>query len=104
MPPSPEILREMALAEGFDLVAFGPIFATTSKRDPDPVVGLEGLAAICAVVDRPVVAIGGITVERAPAIRGAGAAFGAVISAICAAEDPEAMARALHGALGGEAT
>ncbi|MCA9608875.1 MAG: thiamine phosphate synthase [Myxococcales bacterium] len=93
-----------AVAEGADLVAFGPIFATTSKHDPDPVVGLEGLAAICAAVDRPVVAIGGITVERAPAIREAGAAFGAVISAICTADDPEAAARALHVALGGEAT
>lgn len=92
-----------AVRAGADLVAFGPVFPTTSKQDPDPVVGVDGLAAICAAVDRPVVAIGGITLARAPAVRDAGAAFGAVISAICAADDPEAAARALHRALGGVA-
>ncbi|MBX3269221.1 MAG: thiamine phosphate synthase [Sandaracinaceae bacterium] len=87
--------------DGADLVAFGPVFETASKSAPDPVVGLDALAAVCAGARRPVVAIGGITLERAPAIRDAGAAFGAVISALCAADDPELAARALHHALGG---
>ncbi len=92
-----------AVREGADLVAFGPVFATASKAAPDPVVGLEGLAAVCRESPRPVVAIGGITLRSAPSVRAAGAALGAVISAICSAEDPEAAARALHVALGGEA-
>ena len=92
-----------AIDEGADLIAVGPIFATQSKQDPDPVVGVEALSAICRVVRVPVIAIGGITVERAVAIREAGAAMGAAISAICASDDPEASARALHRALRGGA-
>lgn len=85
-----------------DLVAFGPIFATTSKEAPDPVVGLDALGAICANSPRPVVAIGGIDLARAPQIREAGATYGAVIGALAKADDPTAAARALHAALGGE--
>ena len=44
-----------------DYIAFGPIFATSSKRNPDPVVGLEGLRAARAATKKPLVAIGGIT-------------------------------------------
>ena len=90
-----------AAGRGADLVAFGPIFATASKEDPDPVVGLEALGEVCGALARPVVAVGGITAERAPAVRAAGATFGAVISAVCSADDPERAARALHRALGG---
>lgn len=86
---------------GADLVAFGPIFATASKEDPEPVVGLEALGEVCGALSRPVVAIGGITAERAPRVRAAGATFGAVIGAVCAADDPERAARELHRALGG---
>ncbi|MCB9595577.1 MAG: thiamine phosphate synthase [Sandaracinaceae bacterium] len=93
-----------AEAAGADVVAFGPIFPTTSKAEPDPVVGLDALAAVCRATSRPVVAIGGLSLERAPAIRDAGAAWGAVIGAVCGADDPEAAARALHHALGGEAS
>lgn len=96
--------RGQALAAqgtGADLVAFGPVWDTTSKAARDPVVGLEGLQMICATLERPVVAIGGITIENAAGVRDAGAAFGAVIGALATAEDPEAMARSLHRALGG---
>lgn len=54
-----------ALSEPVDYLAFGPVFATTSKRNPDPVAGLEQLRRIRALADRPLVAIGGITRERA---------------------------------------
>jgi thiamine-phosphate pyrophosphorylase len=60
-----------ALAERPDYVAFGPVFSTGSKLDPDPVVGLEGLAEAARRARNagvPIVAIGGITLERAPAI------------------------------------
>lgn len=88
-----------AVEDGADLVAFGPVFETTSKDAPDPVVGLERLAEVCRASARGVVAIGGIRLENAAAISSAGARFGAVIGALCGAEDPEASARALHSLL-----
>jgi len=92
-----------AASAGADLVALGPIFETTTKRDPDPVVGVDTLAAVCAASDRPVIAIGGVTLDTAVAIREAGAVYGAAVSALCRAADPESAARALHRALGGAA-
>lgn len=48
-----------------DYVALGPIFETSTKRDPDPTVGLEGLKLVKAILDQtPLVAIGGITNEN----------------------------------------
>jgi thiamine-phosphate pyrophosphorylase len=85
-----------AIADGADLVGFGPVFATSTKKNPDPVVGLDGLAAACRAATVPVVAIGGIDRERARACFGVGAALVAAIGATCAADDPEAAARALH--------
>ena len=84
---------------GADWIGFGPVFATQSKLDPDPVVGPAGLAAACAGVAIPVVAIGGLTLARAPAVRAAGARLGAVISAVCGAADPERAAAELHAEL-----
>ena len=46
-----------AEADGADLIAFGPVFETKTKENPDPVVGLEMLAKVCRSVSRPVVAI-----------------------------------------------
>lgn len=58
-----------ALAAGPAYVAFGPVFATASKRDAEPVVGLHGLARAAAHArPTPLVAIGGITLERAPEV------------------------------------
>jgi thiamine-phosphate pyrophosphorylase len=88
-----------AEAGGADLIGFGPVFATTSKRDPDPVVGLSGLRAACAAVRVPVVAIGGVTLSNAAAVAAEGASLGAAIAALCQAEDPAAAARAMHRAL-----
>lgn len=69
-------------AEGADLIAFGPIFETKTKANPDPVVGLRSLEQVCQTVSRPVVAIGGITPENAGQARRAGARYVAVISAL----------------------
>jgi len=55
-----------------DYVAYGPVFATSSKSNPDPCVGLDGLALASVHAARfgvPLVAIGGVTLERAPALR-----------------------------------
>jgi thiamine-phosphate pyrophosphorylase len=72
-----------ALATGAaDYVAIGPVFGTQSKRNPDPVVGLNGMAQARALTDLPLVAIGGITQENAPAVIEAGADAVAVISAL----------------------
>jgi thiamine-phosphate pyrophosphorylase len=82
-----------------DLIGFGPIFATRSKHNPDPTVGITGLREACARVPRPIVAIGGIGLEHAAEVRRAGAAYAAVISAVCAAPDPAQAARELSAIL-----
>jgi thiamine-phosphate pyrophosphorylase len=70
-----------------DYIAFGPIFATSSKLNPDPVVGLEGLREARRVTRKPLVAIGGITLENARAVLDAGADSVAVIRALAGAPD-----------------
>ncbi len=68
--------------DGADLIAFGPVFETKTKENPDPVVGVPQLAEVCRSLERPVVAIGGITRENAGETLDAGAAYVAVISAL----------------------
>ncbi|MGC2110488.1 MAG: thiamine phosphate synthase [Candidatus Korobacteraceae bacterium] len=63
-----------------DYIAFGPVFATSSKRNPDPVVGLEGIKAARAATNKPLVAIGGITRVNAGSVLEAGADSVAVIA------------------------
>ena len=82
-------------AGGIDYLAFGPIFATASKRDPDPVQGLDVLRQVRARCPLPLVAIGGIDASTAAAVRAAGADAVAVISAICGAADPIRATREL---------
>jgi thiamine-phosphate pyrophosphorylase len=62
-----------------DYIAVGPIFPTTTKQNPDPVIGLEGLASISKVVHKPIVAIGGIRIENAGEVLNAGAQSVAVV-------------------------
>ncbi len=82
--------------DGADYVGAGPIFATPTKPDAAPPIGLEGLAEICRRVSIPVVAIGGINAENAAAVIEAGADGVAVVSAVVAAEDVEAASRRLR--------
>jgi thiamine-phosphate pyrophosphorylase len=63
-----------------DYIAFGPVFATGSKANPDPVVGLEGVRRARQVTQKPLVAIGGITRQNCRQVRDAGADAVAVIS------------------------
>jgi len=72
--------------EPVDYVAFGPVFATASKRNPDPVTGIEALKECRALVEKPLVAIGGITRETAAAVWAAGADSVAVIGDLLPAE------------------
>src|SRR5579872_2856357 len=62
-----------ARSEPADYLALGPILGTTSKANPDPVVGLEGLRRLRPLTDRPLVAIGGITRANAKSVLDAGA-------------------------------
>jgi thiamine-phosphate pyrophosphorylase len=63
-----------------DYLAIGPVFATSSKLNPDPVVGLEGVRRARALTRKPLVAIGGITRDNASSVIEAGADSIAVIS------------------------
>jgi thiamine-phosphate pyrophosphorylase len=68
-----------ALDEPVDYVAIGPIYSTGSKANPDPVVGVDTLARLRPLVDRPLVAIGGVNLQRARQVYAAGADSIAVI-------------------------
>jgi thiamine-phosphate pyrophosphorylase len=101
---TPEQARR-ALADRPDYIAFGPIFETVSKSQPDPVVGVEALRAVAAACPVPVVAIGGIDLQRAPEV-GRATHLGAVIAGLLpddtGGEKLAAIterARALHAAL-----
>jgi thiamine-phosphate pyrophosphorylase len=71
-----------ARSEPVNYVAFGPVFSTVSKDRPDPTVGLDGLRAVRALTERPLVAIGGITLENAELCWNTGADSVAVIAAM----------------------
>jgi len=73
---------EQAAASSADYIAVGPIFATSTKSNPDPVVGTEFIRQLRPGTDKPIVAIGGITLERAAQVMRAGADSIAVISDI----------------------
>jgi len=68
--------------EPVDYVALGPVFRTASKRNPDPVVGVEEVMRCRALLDKPLVAIGGITRENALDVLHAGADSVAVIAGL----------------------
>lgn len=85
---------DVAAVRAADYVGYGPVFATRSKAAPDPVVGLDSLAAVVqAHPSLPVVAIGGIDLRALGPVRRTGAAAAAMISALVAEPDVRATAR-----------
>jgi thiamine-phosphate pyrophosphorylase len=92
---STHTLEQLAEADrtSADYVAFGPIFQTATKKNPDPVVGTELLRRARAMTKKPLVAIGGITLERAADVYRAGADSLAVIRDLICAPDPAVRAR-----------
>jgi thiamine-phosphate pyrophosphorylase len=87
---------EAAVAAGAaDYLAFGPIFPTGSKDDPDPVQGLPALREVRRACPLALVAIGGITRATLAEVLAAGADAAAVIGAIAAAADPARATREL---------
>jgi thiamine-phosphate pyrophosphorylase len=99
------LAQARAAAEGgADYIGFGPLFATSSKLRPDPVVGIAGLREVVAAIPLPVVAIGGITRRQLAQVVATGAAAAAVIADIdnathrltAAREVAEAFGSTLH--------
>jgi len=76
----PQVRRALRLP--LDYIGYGPVFATSTKENPSPVVGLDGLRRACRHSSKPVVAIGGIGLEQVRDVLNAGAASVAVISAL----------------------
>jgi thiamine-phosphate pyrophosphorylase len=85
-----------AVAARPEYIAYGPVFSTRTKHDPDPVQGLAALrAAVELAGDIPVVAIGGISPDQAAAVYATGAAAICAIAAVNGAPEIAAAARAL---------
>ena len=84
-----------AQREGADYLGVGAVFHTGSKADAGSPIGPQGLRQVVEAVTIPVVGIGGIGVENAPAVQDAGAAGVAVIRAMLGAADPGAAVRQL---------
>ncbi|MGF1611281.1 MAG: thiamine phosphate synthase [Kiloniellales bacterium] len=82
-----------------DYAGVGPAYVTGSKADAGDAIGLPGLSELRARLALPLVAIGGITAANAAEVMTTGVNGVAVVSAICAASDPEAAARALRRAV-----
>jgi thiamine-phosphate pyrophosphorylase len=74
----------LAGSQPVDYIAIGPVFSTLSKTGASPAIGLEGVERARALTSKPLVAIGGITLENAASVYDAGADSLAVISAIFA--------------------
>jgi thiamine-phosphate pyrophosphorylase len=87
--------RQLAAAGGepVDYIALGPIFGTASKRNPDPVVGVDELARCRPLIEKPLVAIGGITIDNAIDVLRAGADSVAIIAGLY---PPDPSARTLR--------
>jgi thiamine-phosphate pyrophosphorylase len=87
---------QQAERDGANYLGVGDVFGTPSKPDAGSPIGIDGLAATVRAVALPVVAIGGITLDNAPAVIAVGAVGVAVISAVVGAADPAAAARQLR--------
>ena len=95
---SVETWEDVVASQGFDVsyIGISPIFATPTKTDTKSPWGLDGLAKIKAFSPHPLVAIGGINESNIKEVVKAGADCIAVVSAICEADQPEAVARRLN--------
>jgi thiamine-phosphate pyrophosphorylase len=95
---SVETWKDVEVSQKLDVnyIGVSPVFSTPTKTDTKDAWGLEGLARIKSFSRHPLVAIGGINESNAREVVKAGADCLAVISAICAAHDPEAAARRIN--------
>jgi thiamine-phosphate diphosphorylase len=91
-----------AEGEGVDYLGVGPAYPTTTRDNPRPVLGPEGIARIRRACTLPMAAIGGITAERAGELRQTGVNGICVVAAIFGAMDPDRAARELSAAWNGD--
>lgn len=85
-----------------DYIAVGPVFATSTKADPDPVVGLDFVRTAAALVkSHPVIGIGGITLASAPSVIEAGASGVALISELMRSKAPRDHAQSVMARMKG---
>lgn len=98
---SVENMDELRQAESLDVdyVAVSPVYSTATKTDTAAPFGLDGLREAVRLTRHPVVAIGGMNENTAPAVFAAGADGIAVVSAICSAPDPAAASARLLSSL-----
>lgn len=85
--------------QGADYIGVGPVFATATKTDTEPVIGLPGIREIRKHVKLPIVAIGGLSASNASPVIENGANGIAVVSAIAGADCPKAAAQALRATI-----
>jgi thiamine-phosphate pyrophosphorylase len=95
---SVETWKDVEVSQKLDVnyIGVSPVFSTPTKADTKDAWGLEGLAKIKSFSRHPLVAIGGINESNVREVMRAGADCIAVVSAICAAYDPEAAARTIN--------
>jgi thiamine-phosphate pyrophosphorylase len=74
-----------------DYVGVGPVYATPTKKKPDPVIGINGMKTMLAQANVPAVAIGGITLENLPLVLEAGAKNFCMVRPITTTQNPEKM-------------
>jgi thiamine-phosphate pyrophosphorylase len=84
-----------AIDEGADYIGCGAVYATSGKSDAGEIIGLDGLDRVARSVSVPVVAIGGMTVDRAVEVARTAASGIAVMSAVMAAKEPREVVRRL---------
>ena len=82
-----------ANATSADYIAIGPVFPTSTKANTEPVVGVEGICAARRLTSKPLVAIGGMTLDRVPEVFQAGADCIAVARDLLCAADPRRRAQ-----------
>ena len=100
-----EVLQSAALPlDSLDYLGVSPIFATPTKTDTGRAWGLDGLARVRAATALPLVAIGGIHAGNARQVLRAGADGLALVSALCAADDPQAAAAGIRAVCDEELT
>ena len=91
--------QSAASAQGLarpDYIGVGPVYATPTKKIPDPTLGPEKAGEMIAVAPFPAVAIGGVNLETISSIKAAGARNFAVVRPVCGADDPYAAIKALQ--------
>lgn len=92
--------EEVANAKDADYVGIGPVFATGSKDNAGPAIGIDEFARLAVATGLPSIGIGGVTHSNARLVIDAGAVGVAVIAAVFGATDPQAAAREIAFAIG----